>query len=703
MDLLAHNRKAYDAVVEHLKASNRTCVIHPTGTGKSYIALQLIEDNPDARILYITSLATNLLEFWDKVEKIGDYRMVLNLSNVKTHVGTGMKGDLDTSDSVAGQSGAEGGDEGTDEDSEAEIIDEEERAEMLKKATEVDESHLTGPLIQFCLYAGLENLLPDFDYIIVDEFHRAGAPQWEGRVKHLLSENENAKVVGFSATPERMDGKDMRALFDYDVASEMRLSTAIAAKLLPLPIYWLGKVELDDILDEDGIPKDKKSRGPRKKGYPNVAKNHLEAGTGLRDVFRESLIPEHAEHGKFIVFCRTIQNTRRMVKASEEWFDWVDEVHRYEMHTKDRNGYYDFIHDDSDSLRLLFVVDMLTEGVHIDNLDGIFMIRPTESLRVYFQQLGRALAVTTHREHPIILDIVSNAGVMRSGLEYIRRIGQEAGLEEEEMSRFFHITAEAADFIAYVQESEYDYYGAMKAFYEEYGHLYIPPGYRVEGHDVYREFCLIRNRRNLLSAEYRKKYEDIGMDWEITYQWMVGFWAAEDYFEEFGNLNPPSGLGEYHGVWLYDWLKRNREKQDYLFDRQKYMLDSIGMDWEIVDPWEEMYSELEEYKEEHGHCDVPGDFGKLGYWVTKTRERPPEGEKKERLDALGFEWDGRESRKRNAWRAGVEHSRAFYEKHGNLKVPQGFVMEDGYKLGNFVKNSRQVGRLEELLEAVREN
>ena len=65
MDLLPHNRKAYNSVVEHLKTGNRTCVIHPTGTGKSYIALQLIEDNPDARILYITSLATNLLEFWD--------------------------------------------------------------------------------------------------------------------------------------------------------------------------------------------------------------------------------------------------------------------------------------------------------------------------------------------------------------------------------------------------------------------------------------------------------------------------------------------------------------------------------------------------------------------------------------------------------------------------------------------------------------
>ena len=63
------------------------------------------------------------------------------------------------------------------------------------------------------------------------------------------------------------------------------------------------------------------------------------------------------------------------------------------------------------------------------------------------------------------------------------------------------------------------------------------------------------------------------MDWDITTQWMTGFWAAEAYFSEFGDLNPPNTLGEYHGVWLYDWLKRCREKQDYMIDRQKYMLN----------------------------------------------------------------------------------------------------------------------------------
>ena len=105
---------------------------------------------------------------------------------------------------------------------------------------------------------------------------------------------------------------------------------------------------------------------------------------------------------------------------------------------------------------------------------------------------------------------------------------------------------------------------------------------------------------------------------------------------------------------------------------------------------------LVEYRDEHGHCDVPGDEGVLGRWVTKLRERPPEGERKYRLDALGFEWDGRKARSNNAWRAGVEKSIEYYKTHGNLKVPKGYVCEGGYKLGTFIQRAKRDKRMDEL-------
>ena len=677
MDLLQHNKIAYDAVVEHLKHSDRTCVIHPTGTGKSYIALQYIEDHPDDRGLYITSVATNLLEFWDKVEKLGSYRMVLNLSDIPRHVGTGKRGDLDGI---------------VDEDDE-EVIDDEERKDLLKRATEIDESHLTGPVLQFSLYAGLQDLLPNFDYIIIDEFHRAGARQWEARVKHLLGDNPKAKIIGFSATPMRMDGRDMRELFNNDVASEMHLSDAIANRLLPLPVYWIGMIEFDEI-DEEGTVTEKK-----KQNYTRIAKRHLEAGTGLREAFQQALTAENAQRGKFIIFCRTIQNIRTLKRMSDDWFGWAGEVHRYEMHVQDRNGFSDFAADDSDCLRLLFVVDMLTEGVHMDDLDGVIMLRPTESERIFFQQLGRALAVSTKREHPLIFDIASNAAAMRGGMDFIKGVGREMDLDDEEMEKFFHITTEAADFIEHLRESEFDYDGALQQFFNENGHLYIPAGYKVGERDVYDYYCKVRGRKNQLSDWSRKHYEAMGMDWDITSRWMKGFWAAEQYFSEHGNIDVSSTLGKYHDVWLYDWLNQNRMSRESLCERQIMMLDSLGMDWVIHDRWEDNFRELERFKEQYGHTDVPGTHP-LAKFVAGLRKNPLDPEKRERLDALGFDWDGRASRSRNAWRAGTAHAKDFYNEHGDLKVPRNYACSDGYKLGNFLKRIKREGKLAELIREI---
>ena len=207
----------------------------------------------------------------------------------------------------------------------------------------------------------------------------------------------------------------------------------------------------------------------------------------------------------------------------------------------------------------------------------------------------------------------------------------------------------------------------------------------------------------MLSSEFRKKYDAIGMDWEITYQWMKGFWECQAYFEKHGNIDVPSSYEpeDEDGVWLYDFLKRCRLKKDHMYERQIMMLDSLGMDWTVIDPWEEKFELLVQYKNEHGHCDVPGDEGELGYWVAYQRKNPPEEDKKKRLDKIGFEWDGRVSRSRNAWRAGLEHSIDYYTKHKDLKVPAGFVCSDDYKLGNFVKKAKADGKMSELEKEVK--
>ena len=158
-------------------------------------------------------------------------------------------------------------------------------------------------------------------------------------------------------------------------------------------------------------------------------------------------------------------------------------------------------------------------------------------------------------------------------------------------------------------------------------------------------------------------------------------------------------IGKYQDVWLYDWTNQNRKSREKLCEKQITMLDSLGFDWTIHDRWEDNFKELERFKAENGHTDVPSDHP-LAKFVAGLRKNPLDEEKRKRLNALGFEWDGRASRSRNAWRAGVEHAREFYDKHGDLKVPGNYACSDGYKLGNFVKRAKRDGRLEELLSSL---
>lgn len=104
----------------------------------------------------------------------------------------------------------------------------------------------------------------------------------------------------------------------------------------------------------------------------------------------------------------------RMIEESKNWFESVnDNIDIYSVIStnKDfdnRNSIESFETSNNDHLKLLFCVNMLNEGLHVNNIDGVIMLRPTISPIIYLQQLGRALSVG-HNEHPLIFDIVNNS------------------------------------------------------------------------------------------------------------------------------------------------------------------------------------------------------------------------------------------------------------------------------------------------------
>ena len=350
IELYKHNKKAYSNVLEHFETTNRTCVVHATGTGKSFISLKWLEDNKDRRCLFLAP--TNAI-----------------IDQFKTHI----------------------------EDNGLSLSD--------------------FPNLEFELYTNVNNRIADnkYDCIVMDEFHRCGAKEWSKGINKLLDNNEDAKVLGLSATPIRYldDNRNMAdEIFDGDIASEISLAEAIAMGILPPPTYITSIYSFDDEIEKIqgkiNKYKNKEEREELQKRL-NEAKNMLEKSRGLSEVFEKYITKKN---GKYIVFCKDQKHMSLMEEKCGEWFKNVNKIKEFEVYSgkkQELNKYAIdiFENNDSDELKLLFAIEMLNEGVHVKTIDGVIMFRPTSSPIIYFQQLGRALSVG-HNEHPIVYDVVNN-------------------------------------------------------------------------------------------------------------------------------------------------------------------------------------------------------------------------------------------------------------------------------------------------------
>lgn len=191
LELYPHNQIAYDKLCDMLAHSDRACVIQPTGTGKFVIIAKLVQDNPDKRFLL---LGTN------------DYMFIDQMDNLEK-IAPGFHPDN----------------------------------------------------LQFRTYASAMSMARDeqislkYDFIIVDEFHHCGAPEWSKGVQWVIDSSPDAKLVGFSATPIRFsdNGRDMAdELFDGNIASSMELEEAWLRGILPIPKYVIALYDAPKELDE---------------------------------------------------------------------------------------------------------------------------------------------------------------------------------------------------------------------------------------------------------------------------------------------------------------------------------------------------------------------------------------------------------------------------------------------------------------------
>ena len=664
--LYSHNQQAYDLAVNMLKDTKKAAIVHPTGTGKSFIAFKLCEDHHDKTICWLSP---------------SEYIFSTQLEN-------------------------------------------------LYQAT----NGYKPNNIVFFTYAKLMGMNKEEvqsihpDYIILDEYHRAGAAFWQKGVEQLLFTYSDIPVLGLSATNIRYldNQRDMaQELFDGNIASQMSLGEAIVRGILNPPKYVLSMYYYQNTLEkyERRVKKTKSkvARDNAEKCLEELRRT-LEKAEGLDVIFKKHMTDPH---GKYIVFCSNKEHMDQMMKHTE-WFSKVDkEPHMYSVYSSDPGAdqaFKNFKEDnDNNHLRLLYCIDALNEGIHVDDISGVILLRPTVSPIVYKQQIGRALSASK-KTNAVIFDIVLNIEniysidsikeEMQEATSYYRSLGEADQIINEKFKIIDEVRncRELFEKLNDALTATWDmYYASAKQYYKENGNLEVPARYITE--EGYALGSWLNNQKAIrkgtivgkLTENQIQKLDDIGMIWDsFDYFWEQNFRLAKEYYLAHGNLDIQTNYRTKDGKHLGSWILRQRQlyQSNSLTDEQINKLDSIGMDWmDRVDRiWENGFIEAKNYLEEYGNLSAPKNYRSktdfpLGIWIQRQRSLYKNNKISEdrvkRLTDLGMNWTP------DDWKSRFDLVKQYYEEHGNINISQKEVIQ-GIWLGKWIvsqKKAMQEGKL----------
>ena len=237
-----------------------------------------------------------------------------------------------------------------------------------------------------------------YDYIVIDEFHHAAAPTYQG----LISSFRPRVLLGLTATPERMDGKSILDYFDGHTAAEIRLPEAIERKLL-CPFQYFG------VSDDTDLSSIRWVRG----GYDKTELSNLyslnrevavrRANHIINSIYKYAT-DMNLVHG--LGFCVSVEHANFMAgQFNENGIPSIsltaDSSEQERSTAKNRLV--------KGELKFIFVVDLYNEGVDIPEVDTVLFLRPTESLTIFLQQLGRGLRLAQGKECLTVLDFIGQA------------------------------------------------------------------------------------------------------------------------------------------------------------------------------------------------------------------------------------------------------------------------------------------------------
>lgn len=372
VDLLKHNEITYEKISGALASGARKLAIsHATGTGKSYLITKLFEDyNEEKKLVLVPSTYIK-----EQIQKIFEKYDIVN----------------------------------------ADIM-------LYQKLIKLEDEEIVNM---------------DYGVVALDEFHHDTSKVWGGKVRKLIGSHPDSIIFGTTATPIRSDGINaLDELFEGNCVSELLLSTAIAKKVVPIPVYVSALYTLDDELERlrDKVKNATNTDEEKKELYQKIdsMRKQIEKSYGVPIILNKHI---KDKEGKYLVFCKNKKHLAEIKDIVMEWFRIAGfkDIHSYVVHStyegKDKE-YKAFCDDISHNLKLLFCVNMLNEGLHLENISGVLLLRPTNSNIIWHQQIGRCIE-SNNSKNPVIIDAVNNFNSVQQGIGLLQEI-KEAVVKEKE-------------------------------------------------------------------------------------------------------------------------------------------------------------------------------------------------------------------------------------------------------------------------------
>jgi superfamily II DNA or RNA helicase len=442
---------------------------------------------------------------------------------------------------------------------------------------------------------------------------------------------------------------------------------------------------------------------------------------------------------RVISFHSRVNSARDFANKLPEVIDWMPRESKPDgelltnhvsgaMPTNERNKNLQALGNITDDQRyILSNARCLSEGVDVPALDGVAFIDPRNSEIDIVQAVGRAIRLSKgkaigsivipvfiedHEDPDEVLNsspfkkVWAVVNALRSHdeglgeqLDQLRQAMGKRGTVGTSDKIIFDLpttithkfeTALKTKVIESTTASWEFWFGQLKEYMQEFGNCLVPNNYKTPSDKSLGNWVSnVRARHLILTNERIRRLDEIGFIWDVLeWQWEKGFESLSGYKSEHGDCFVRDKM-RYRGFSLGNWIAvqiRNGDKLDAIKIER---LNNLGFIWDKEDyAWEKGFSELVEFKEMNGHCDVPakrkdGKARGLNNWVSTQRnnQRDLKKERWKRLDKLGFDWELPFDRQ---WNEAYSSLKAYRVEYGDCLVPSDYKTKSGLSLGSWI-------------------